>query len=99
MNLPYVLSAELAQGCLCASCLKQASMAACQLLLSTQTPAALRKNMRQYYPHDNTTQVEGIDYYIEKGFWVFTAWHHLRRGTCCKNGCRHCPYQAKSIQQ
>jgi Family of unknown function (DUF5522) len=36
--------------------------------------------------------VEGIDYYIENGFVVFTA-HYLRnRGYCCESGCRHCPY-------
>ena len=36
--------------------------------------------------------VEGIDYYVEKGFMVFTA-HYLRnRGYCCESGCRHCPY-------
>ena len=36
--------------------------------------------------------VEGIDYYIENGFVVFTA-HYLRnRGYCCEWGCRHCPY-------
>jgi hypothetical protein len=23
---------------------------------------------------------------------VFTARYHLKRGTCCSNGCRHCPY-------
>jgi hypothetical protein len=37
--------------------------------------------------------VEDIDYYInDKGNFVFTAWHHLRRGCCCENGCKHCPY-------
>jgi len=36
--------------------------------------------------------VEGIDYYIENGFMVFTT-HYLRsRGYCCESGCRHCPY-------
>jgi hypothetical protein len=36
--------------------------------------------------------VEGIDYYMENGFLVFTA-HYLRqRGYCCESGCRHCPY-------
>ncbi len=38
---------------------------------------------------------EGIDYYIENGFWVFTAVYHLKRGYCCQNGCRHCPYGFK----
>jgi len=32
------------------------------------------------------------DYYIENGFYVFTRSYHLKRGSCCKNGCRHCPY-------
>lgn len=26
------------------------------------------------------------------GLFVFTAAHHLTRGTCCNSGCRHCPY-------
>ncbi|MGA1147037.1 MAG: DUF5522 domain-containing protein [Candidatus Nanopelagicales bacterium] len=26
------------------------------------------------------------------GLFVMTAEHHIRRGRCCHNGCRHCPY-------
>ncbi|WP_323756859.1 DUF5522 domain-containing protein [Roseivirga sp.] len=26
---------------------------------------------------------------------VFTEKYHLKRGYCCKNGCRHCPYGYK----
>ena len=36
--------------------------------------------------------IEGIDYYMENGRWVFTSWSHLKRGYCCGSGCRHCPY-------
>jgi len=36
--------------------------------------------------------VEGMDYYVENGFVVFTAIYLLRRGYCCESGCRHCPY-------
>jgi hypothetical protein len=36
--------------------------------------------------------VEGIDYYMEDGFMVFTAIYLKRRGYCCQSGCRHCPY-------
>jgi hypothetical protein len=36
--------------------------------------------------------VEGIDYYMEDGFMVFTAFYLKRRGYCCQSGCRHCPY-------
>ncbi|WP_310589192.1 DUF5522 domain-containing protein [Fibrivirga algicola] len=33
------------------------------------------------------------DYYMTReGFVVFTANYHLKRGYCCKSGCRHCPY-------
>lgn len=32
-------------------------------------------------------------YYMENGLIVFTAAFHLKRGYCCKSGCRHCPYE------
>ena len=33
------------------------------------------------------------DFYMsEEGFVVFTEKHHLKRGHCCKSGCKHCPY-------
>jgi hypothetical protein len=36
---------------------------------------------------------ENIDYYInEDGNFVFTREYHLKRGTCCKNKCLHCPW-------
>ena len=38
---------------------------------------------------------EGIDYYIEKGLFVFTPAYHLKRGHCCESNCRHCPYGFK----
>lgn len=35
---------------------------------------------------------EEKDYYLERGSMVFTASYLKRRGYCCGNGCRHCPY-------
>jgi len=36
---------------------------------------------------------EGEDYYIgEDGLLVMTEAYLRRRGSCCENGCRHCPY-------
>tara|TARA_Y100001978_G_scaffold130551_1_gene116714 strand:- start:902 stop:1084 length:183 start_codon:yes stop_codon:yes gene_type:complete len=33
------------------------------------------------------------DYYISQdGYIVFTEKYHLKRGHCCKNHCKHCPY-------
>jgi hypothetical protein len=43
----------------------------------------------------NTSQlIEGEDYYLENGRWVFTAKYLLKRGYCCGSGCRHCPYRS-----
>ena len=38
------------------------------------------------------------DYYMENGKFVFTAYYHLKRGRCCGNGCRHCPYEPKHLK-
>ncbi len=33
------------------------------------------------------------DYYMSsEGYIVFTKKYHLKRGRCCKSGCKHCPY-------
>ncbi len=40
----------------------------------------------------NSQFTEGVDFYIENGLYVFTEKYLLKRGYCCKNGCRHCPY-------
>jgi hypothetical protein len=37
--------------------------------------------------------LEEGDYYVnEQGFKVFTEAFHLKRGYCCRSGCKHCPY-------
>jgi hypothetical protein len=33
------------------------------------------------------------DFYFEAGMMVFTESYHRRRGYCCANECRHCPYR------
>jgi hypothetical protein len=38
---------------------------------------------------------DSADYYMENGFVVFTETYHLKRGHCCRSGCRHCPYGFK----
>lgn len=39
------------------------------------------------------------DTYKEGEALVFTEQYHLRRGYCCGNGCRHCPYGPGSSGQ
>jgi len=52
-------------------------------------------NDKKGQPPDSEPLVEGVDYYIEKGYWVFTEHFLLKRGHCCGSGCRHCPYRKK----
>jgi hypothetical protein len=42
---------------------------------------------------------EGEDYYVEGGFMIFTREYHLKRGYCCKNDCRHCPWNKAGSQK
>ena len=44
--------------------------------------------------------IEGKDfYYNEIGYLVFTEAYHLKKGFCCGNGCRHCPYQFENVPE
>ena len=38
-------------------------------------------------------------YYNEQGFVVLTEKYHLKKGYCCGNGCRHCPYQYEAVPE
>ena len=31
-------------------------------------------------------------YYSDAGYIIFTEKYLLKRGYCCQNGCKHCPY-------
>ena len=37
------------------------------------------------------------DHYFENGFLVFTEHYHIKRGYCCGNKCRHCPYNWEKV--
>ena len=44
--------------------------------------------------------VQGVDYYFNKdGLMVLTEVFHLKKGFCCGNGCMHCPYDYKNVQE
>lgn len=42
--------------------------------------------------------VEGRHFYLEGESVVFTALYHRSRGSCCGNGCRHCPYGHENVK-
>jgi hypothetical protein len=44
--------------------------------------------------------IEGEDFYFnEQGLMVLTAKYHLKRGRCCGNGCKHCPYDYQNVKE
>lgn len=39
------------------------------------------------------SELDPEDFYkTVEGYIVFTEKYHLKRGHCCKSGCKHCPY-------
>ena len=48
-----------------------------------------------------TAVLKGSTTYIDPatGFTVFTELSHLRRGKCCGNVCRHCPYGWENVKR
>jgi Family of unknown function (DUF5522)/Cysteine-rich CWC len=44
------------------------------------------------FPGRGGDLIEGIHYYKEGEYRVFTELYLLSRGFCCRSGCRHCPY-------
>jgi len=44
-------------------------------------------------PNKEQKLIEGEDFYFTpEGYKCFTEKFHLKRGYCCKSGCKHCPY-------
>jgi hypothetical protein len=42
---------------------------------------------------------KGVDYYMDPaGFRIMTEFYLAKRGYCCSNGCRHCPYSPKAVK-
>lgn len=65
--------------CLCKNCLEKIN-----------NDVKLAKHYQ--FPTQKEMLIEGLHYYKENGYWVFTPLYHLLRGYCCKSGCRHCVY-------
>ena len=44
--------------------------------------------------------IENTDYYINRdGYVVLTEKYHLEKGSCCGNGCMHCPYHYQNVEE
>ena len=46
-----------------------------------------------YLKEEKKSELNQQDFYINKeGMKVMTEGYHIRRGSCCGSGCKHCPY-------
>ncbi|WP_423128468.1 DUF5522 domain-containing protein [Gaoshiqia sp. Z1-71] len=51
----------------------------------------------QLFPDGYDRFEEGEDYYLSpEGYRVMTESYLVKRGYCCSNGCKHCPYEPKA---
>jgi len=90
LGLPAIMPAAYDQDCRCKTCLSKAIAERIELAIQENTLEHMLQLASQY---DNKKGlVEYIDYTIEYGKFVYSKWYHLKRGTCCGNSCRHCPY-------
>lgn len=90
MDYPNVLPMDKTADCLCLQCLAKAIQE--KISQEIETVDVYLTAPEQATRFQNHPLIEGLDYVIENDLWVFSRWFHLKRGTCCGNGCRNCPY-------
>jgi hypothetical protein len=86
--LTQLAAERLEPACLCRPCLESVAKISSEL---DDTDAILVEIQKAIL--SRRAQPDERDFYLdETGNIVFTATYHLKRGNCCENGCRHCPY-------
>ena len=90
-HYPPIFEPDPEINCFCPKCFHIEVKKKIEIYVSEMTPEkALSDNRAKELP--KTPLIKDIDYYTKTSTFVFTTWYHLKRGYCCKNGCRHCPY-------
>lgn len=91
-DFPPIMPLDFSLDCRCPACLKRVVKEKIAEYLETLTLENAVVGIAKNYA-TSSQPIEEIDYYLnEDGQFVFTAWYLLKRGYCCQNGCRHCPY-------
>ena len=86
-----IMPLDFQQSCLCSDCLgKLISKKLDKFIKSKPLWAAMGVAGKN---RNDDKIIEHIDYHIENGKNVFSAWYLLKRGYCCDEGCRNCPYR------
>ena len=88
-HLLRFVAEKLETACLCKRCLDGLAYYA----QYSSDPREILELLHQEIRKDLTS----ADFYTDdQGLVVFTAAYHLKRGHCCENNCRHCPYDHDS---
>ena len=53
--------------------------------------------IQQAFVREFGNKLSPEDFYYENGYRVMTETYHRKRGSCCGNGCKHCPYEPAHI--
>jgi len=92
-ELPSILPLDTTTtSCLCRSCTLDKINAYLENIY-TQPIKIQIDFAKQFRGNDNL--IDGLDYTMQSGYMVFSKWFFLKRGSCCKNGCKNCPYSFK----
>lgn len=93
-DLPRISVDSQSNCCLCPTCLQRAQAAKANGQASSLS--GIQKAAIRNLGIPKTLE-EGVDFTYEQidgqATMVFTSWYLLRRGYCCDNGCRNCPYK------
>lgn len=95
-DFPHIGQIDNIHNCLCPDCLKKQMKGQIDVFV-TDFKTGKQENIAPRYADKEGKLIRDIDYYIEDGNLVFTEWYHLKRGECCGNLCRHCPYEYKNV--
>ncbi len=89
-RMPTLMPLDFSRDCQCPTCLAASLTERIEELSREKTVVEL---VRLAAPYRGGELIPGLDYTIEEGLMVFSRWYHLKRGTCCGNDCRNCPYE------
>ena len=90
-DLPQIMPLDAVDDCFCKDCLIELQNEKINTFIDNNSLEKSVKLASDYYDPDNL--IENTDYSIENGKWIFSKWFLLKRGFCCDNGCRNCPYK------
>jgi len=92
-DYPRIEKIKKGEDCFCPECLKEEIAVKIKEFVDDFRSGKIKNTAPKF---QNKHLVQELDYYLEDGKYVFTEWFLLKRGYCCDNQCRHCPYSKQN---